>query len=159
MPPNAGKYDPQYSVAAAYLYAGGRTDEEVADAIGVRMTDVQHWKKTIPEFQEAARNSSVFVEARLANSVMQAATEGIKLVEIVEVVDETTGKWVPKSRKTKEVPPDSKLAIAYLERRHGWSAKQEVRVEVDTTTQDILAEGRERMRAEIERVQNENRHG
>lgn len=139
---------------AAYLFGSGRSDLEVADALGVKLKTLNRWIRTVPEMAHARENSRAHVEARLADALMVAA-EGAVKVEVTEALDEETGEWVAHTRKRTNLPPDPRAATAYLERRHGedWKAKQEIVLQPDEETRAVLEEGRERMMAAIRGAQ------
>lgn len=139
------------------MYSMGATDHEVAFGLGVTHPTVLYWLKVHPEFRKAKYEAGAFVEARLANAMIQVA-EGARKVEIVENYDADTGTWVPCKRKVTELPPNHQAALAWLHARKPdvWQEKQQVVVEVDTETAAYLDAGRERMMKIIEGLQGDS---
>ena len=144
------KYAPHLAIPAAYMYALGASDDEVAAGLGVSQSSVLRWARVHPEFAKARRESKAFVEARLANALLQSA-EGARKTELVEVYDPDTNTWTPKQRKVTELPPNPQAAMAWLHAQHpdNWREKQEIVVEVGSDTASLLQHARERMAQRI----------
>ena len=150
------RWEPHLAIPAAYMYSQGASDHEVAFGLGVTHPTITYWLKVHPEFRKAKFEAGRFVEARLANCMVQAA-EGARRTEITEVWDEVEEVWKPRLRKTIELPPDYRAALAWLHARapEQWQEKQQVVLEVDSNTAAILDEGRERMKEIIAGIRGE----
>ena len=148
------KYEPHLAIAAAYMYAQGASDDEVAAGLGVSQSSVLRWAKTHPEFSKARSESKLFVKARLANALISSA-EGARKIEIVESWNPETKVWEPTKRKVTELPPNPAAILAWLQAQEPreWKQKQEVVVEVGTDTAALLQSARERMAAQIRKAQ------
>ena len=148
------KYHPHMAIAAAYMYAQGASDYEVAEGLGVGRATIHRWARVHPEFGKARSESSLFVEARLANALINSA-EGARKVEVVEIWDGENSTWRPERRKVTELPPNPQAILAWLHARNPdkWRDKQEIEVSVDTKTAELLDAGRARMQRVIEELQ------
>ena len=148
------QYQPRLAIIAAYVYATGANDDEVAEALGVTVDTIRRWAKSHKEFSRAREESSAFVEARLARSLITAA-EGGEKVEVTERFDEDSNTWRPVTRKVTTLPPDAKAIMLWLQSRRpsDWQQRQVLEVQVDESAVDALNAGRERMLDMIREVQ------
>lgn len=122
------------------LYEKGKTDQQVADIIGVSRKTINNWKGKHPDFVYALREmkqvADSFVEASLFSRAVGFSHEEQKVFQYEgQIVTHET---------VKQYPPDVTAAIFWLKNRQPdrWRDKTEQDIQIDLG--DQLAKARER---------------
>ena len=113
------KFKKEYINIAYKLSLLGKTDEQIADIIGIATSTFYEWLKKYPELSEATKEGKDIADANVAASLYERAC-GYSHAE--EKIFNHNGKplVVP---TTKRYPPDTAAAFIWLKNRQGWSDK------------------------------------
>lgn len=107
------KYSPQMILRVAALYGSGRTDKQVAEALGVTEQTINNWKKKHPEFFESRIAGTEVADRAVENALL---TRALGYVEPVEHVFSYFGK-VSRVKSQKHHAPDTTAIIHWLKNR------------------------------------------
>jgi len=118
------RYNPDiHPDTARSLARKGKTNQQIAEAIGVNLDTVQVWINTYPDFSEALKEGKAPADAKVERSLFQRAI-GYKITEkkVVQLPDGTKRMEVTE----KEVVPDTTAQIFWLKNRlpGEWRDKQ-----------------------------------
>jgi hypothetical protein len=134
------RYNPDlHPDTARSLARKGKTNHQIAEALGVNLDTVQTWINTYPEFSEALKEGKAPADAKVERSLFQRAI-GYKITEkkVIQMPDGSTRKEVTE----KEVAPDTTAQIFWLKNRlpgewrdkqvleHGGTDGQPIKVEM-----------------------------
>ena len=99
---------------AGELALMGKTDVEIAKALGVSEDTLNEWKKRYPEFTESLKNNKDIVDSGVVKSLLQRAN-GYEYTEkrIIRNPDGTTRQ----EATVKQVAPDVTAQIFWLKNR------------------------------------------
>ena len=108
------KYDKQTCITAGWLARDGKTDKEIAEALGIAESTLHLWKKTYPEFSEALKNNKAVVDNKVVDSLIKRAL-GYDFKKTEVEVSEIAGKVYRKQKEsTVHVPADPSALIFFL---------------------------------------------
>ncbi len=107
------KFTRAYLEAIFDLALLGKTEPEMAEALGVTRQTLNNWRKTQPGFFDACTRGKEIADARVARSLYERAL-GYSHSEIVIT---TYQGEVTKTRVTKHYPPDTNAASLWLRNR------------------------------------------
>lgn len=119
------RFDPnKHPAIVKELAEAGKTNEQIADALGISAVTLNAWMQKNPEFLSAMRDGKQHADGEIVNSLFQRAKGGIKIKEItvIQNPDGTTRKEI----KEKEIPPDVVAQKFWLMNRQPetWRDKQ-----------------------------------
>lgn len=122
------KFKPEYLDQAYKLCLLGATDEEMADFFGVSKVTINAWKKRTKGFLDSINDGKMAANANVAESLYKRAC-GYEHPE-TKVFCNTVGH-ITKVEVTKQYPPETAAAMAFLKNRTRkqtipWSDKQEI---------------------------------
>jgi len=118
------RYNPDiHPDTARSLARKGKTNQQIAEAIGVNLDTVQVWINTYPDFSEALKEGKAPADAKVERSLFQRAI-GYKYTE-KKVIQLPDGKKRMEVTE-KEVAPDTTAQIFWLKNRlpAEWRDKQ-----------------------------------
>lgn len=108
------KYDRQTPITVAWLARDGKTNDEIAAALGIVRSTLQEWIKEHPELSDAIKRSKECVRFEVEDSLVKRA-KGYDYEKTEIEVQKVGGKEVKKKKvTTMHVPPDPACAIFYL---------------------------------------------
>lgn len=107
------KFNISLSAKIAALYGAGKTDKQVADAIGVAVRTLQYWKASQPEFLHSLKEGKDVADELVVSSLFRRAT-GYTHPE--EKIFQFEGRVV-RAKTSKHYPPDVTAAIYWLKNR------------------------------------------
>lgn len=107
------KFNSQLTAKIAALYATGKTDEEVAKAIGVSVRTIYLWKHSQPDFLHALKESKAVADDLVETSLFRKAT-GYSHPE--EKIFVSFGEVI-RVKTIKHYAPDTTAAIFWLKNR------------------------------------------
>ena len=112
----------------------GKTDEEIAEMIGVSRTTLTNWKGKYQDFSLAVREAKHMADELVEAALFSRATGYTHDEENVIVTKQ--GDVVPVTKK-KHYPPDTQAAMFWLRNRKpaDWREKNESDVTVNNTVQ------------------------
>lgn len=116
------------------LYEMGRTDKQVAAAVGVSHITLHNWKHSHPDFFSSLKDWKIQADKNVEVSLWQRAN-GYTAKEEKVFCDAKTGMLTTKM-VDKHYPPDPTSMIFWLKNRQPqkWRDKREVEVEVGEET-------------------------
>ena len=111
------KYDKESAITAGWLARDGKTDKEIAAALGIRESTLNEWKKKYPEFSESLKNNKEVVDNKVVDALVKRAL-GYEY-DKTEIEVHTEGKKEFKKKKvtTMHVPPDPIAIIFFITNR------------------------------------------
>lgn len=114
------KYNAKYHIPwARSLAMTGKTNEEIADAMGIARSTLQKWGLEHPEFSDTLKNGKGAADGKVVLALFERAT-GYEYEErkVVTEFDEA-GQPVPVRIETtrKRTAPDTGAAMAWLKNR------------------------------------------
>ena len=110
------RYDPErHPFLAACLARDGRTEDEIAESLGICKATVTNWKKRYPEFLAALKESKAESDGKVEMSLYKRAL-GYEITETEEVRDKR-GQVTRKKTTVKQVLPDVTAQIFWLKNR------------------------------------------
>lgn len=118
-------YNPEFHPKkAGELALMGKTDIEIAKALGISEATLNKWKSQYPEFIESLKDNKDVVDAGVVNSLLQRAN-GYEYTEISEKEDPEKG--LIRTTTIKKVAPDVTAQIFWLKNRQprDWRDKHE----------------------------------
>ena len=120
------RYNPDiHPDTARSLARKGKTNLQIAEAIGVNLDTVQTWINTYPDFSDALKEGKAPADAKVERSLYQRAI-GYKITEkkVIQLSDGTKRMELTE----KEVAPDTTAQIFWLKNRlpGEWRDKQTV---------------------------------
>lgn len=68
------KYDKQTATTAGWLARDGKTDDEIAEALGISRSTLAEWKKKHPELSDALKRNKDFIDRQVEDSLLKRAT-------------------------------------------------------------------------------------
>lgn len=109
------KYDAAVHVPwARSLAMLGRTDAEIAEALGVGVRTLYSWKGAHPEFRQALKDSKALADAEVVESLFaKACGKAKRTVRKKRQVLDADGNKVELIEETEETPPPDTTAIIY----------------------------------------------
>jgi hypothetical protein len=107
------KFNERLTNRIAALYGSGKTDQEVAQELGISLSTLKSWKNTKQDFVAAFKEGKDVADQLVENAIFRMAT-GYKVPE--EKIFCAFGK-VTRVKTTKHIPPDVKAAIFWLKHR------------------------------------------
>jgi hypothetical protein len=108
-------YNPnKHPQLAGALAAEGKTDKQIAEAIGISEVTLLDWRKKYPEFLRPIRAGKDQADDRVEQAVYSRAI-GMKITEkkVIQNPDGTTRKEITE----KEIPPDTNAGFGWLKIR------------------------------------------
>ena len=132
---------------ALRLAAEGKTDKEIAKALGVTCTTVQNWKKKHPDFFESLKKTKKLADQKVVAALYERAcgyshpSEKIFLNKEGDIV---------RAPYTEHYPPDTAACFIWLKNRdpENWRDKQQVEHEFGPVATKLI----ERLNKAIERA-------
>jgi hypothetical protein len=128
----------EYVRLAFFFALLGTTDVQLAQVFDVSVSTIDHWKRTNPAFLKSLKEGKIMADARVANSLFQAATgytcpETVVLTNRVKKFDDE-GKVIEEYTEPllvniqKHYPPNVTAALRWLSARQPqtWAEKLEV---------------------------------
>jgi transposase-like protein len=119
-------YNPEiHPKKAGDLALMGKTNPEIAEAIGVNTDTLDQWRKQFPEFSDAIKKNKDQADSVIVASLYERA-KGYEYTEIS--VKEDPEKGAVTTTTTKQVAPDVTAQIFWLKNRQpkDWRDKQQV---------------------------------
>ncbi len=107
------KFNIAFSEKILELYENGKTDEQVADIIGVHVRTIHNWKKSQPDFLHALREGKQAADDLVEASFFSSAV-GYSHPE--EKIFQYEGQII-RAETTKHYPPDARAAHIWLQNR------------------------------------------
>ena len=138
------KYNPKYHVPwAKSLAMEGKTDEEIADRLGIARSTLSKWKSENKEFAEALEIGKESADAEVELSMYKRAI-GYRYKEKKVIVQmDKDGNQMPARIETveKEIVPDVTAQIFWLKNRKPdkYRDKQDIAIEKDKDIKIIVA--------------------
>lgn len=138
------KYNPKYHVPwAKSLAMEGKTDEEIADRLGIARSTLSKWKSENKEFAEALEIGKESADAEVELSLYKRAI-GYRYKEKKVIVQmDKDGNQMPARIETveKEIVPDVTAQIFWLKNRKPdkYRDKQDIAIEKDKDIKIIVA--------------------
>ncbi len=125
------------------LYKEGRTDDQVADIIGVSVRTLHNWKGKYPSFLHALKDSKLVADGLVEASLFSRAC-GFSAVSC-EVSDDA---GEVRRREFKVFAPDTTAAIFWLKNRQPEKWRENYQVDVN----DLAKKSDEELEARIEKL-------
>ena len=122
------RYNPElHPDTARSLARKGKTNQQIAEALGVNLDTVQTWINTYPEFSEALKEGKAPADAKVERCLFQRAI-GYKITEkkVIQLPDGTVRKEVTE----KEIAPDTTAQIFWLKNRLPGEWRDKVQQEI-----------------------------
>lgn len=138
------KYNPKYHVPwAKSLAMEGKTDEEIADRLGIARSTLSKWKSENKEFAEALEIGKESADAEVELRLYKRAI-GYRYKEKKVIVQmDKDGNQMPARIETveKEIVPDVTAQIFWLKNRKPdkYRDKQDIAIEKDKDIKIIVA--------------------
>lgn len=129
-----GMYSPERAAKATELAAQGKTDEQIAAAIGVSRVTLDNWKKSHPGFLSSLKDAKNLPDGKVEVSLFERAT-GYSHPDVdIRVV----GGEIVQTPIVKHYPPDPTSMIFWLKNRQpkAWRDKVETGI-TDTEGNDV----------------------
>ncbi|MCK9591856.1 MAG: helix-turn-helix domain-containing protein [Methanoregula sp.] len=120
------RYDPKRHPAIALSVSRkGKTNPEIADALGIVESTLAEWRKKYPEFSDALKEGKAEADSKVEASLFQRAN-GYDL-DVVETTEYPNGGVQVKKTK-KHIPPDTTAQIFWLKNRRPdeWRDRQQL---------------------------------
>lgn len=112
----AGKaYDPAYVQICAGLAALGRTQKDMAEAIGVSQAQITRWKKAHPDFEKALQIGKKAMLGRLASVALRLALGEYVQTESKLHHNKDSGELEVVTSEHK-LPPSERLLLHFLDK-------------------------------------------
>lgn len=67
-------YDPKFDEIAYELYASGKVDRDVAEALGCALRTLGNWRKKYPSFLQAFKDGKLEADNKVVRSLFERAT-------------------------------------------------------------------------------------
>lgn len=117
---NEKRYRREFAEMAAILTCHGIAPGDIARLLGVKNDQLEHWKNRHREFAAALNETNT--ENRAENALLKRAL-GFQINESTaeELIDKKSGEILEVLKRktiTKEVPPDVRALLFYLQNRH-----------------------------------------
>ena len=129
-------YRPEYCRIAQKLIAGGSTQFEVSQDLGIAETTLYKWCSEYPEFALALRGGFEIADNRVEHALFSKAT-GHKWVEEVKskTINDEGEEVEEVTQISKQLPPDNSAIFFWLKNRraHKWKDKHEITVNQNIT--------------------------
>lgn len=111
------KYDNQSAITAGWLARDGKTDKEIAEALGISESTLNEWKKKYPEFSESLKKNKDIVDNQVEDSLLKRAV-GYEY-ERTEIEAQMIGGKEVKKKKVIQmhVSPDPLSCFFWLKNR------------------------------------------
>lgn len=108
------KYDKQTPITAGWLARDGKTDKEIAEALGISESTFYKWKTEHPEFSESLKTSKEVVDNKVVDSLIKRAL-GYDFKKTEVEVSEIGNKVYKKQKEsTVHIPADPSALIFFL---------------------------------------------
>ena len=133
------KYKTEYDEQAYKLCLLGLTNVDLANYFEVNKTTITEWINNHDSFSTAVKSGRIPADANVAASLNKRA-RGFQYTEETKELD-TDGNLIVTKQVTKEVPPDTGAAMAWLKNRRpkDWRDKQEVQVDAHNVNENITS--------------------
>ncbi len=125
-------YQAAYAAQARRLALLGQTDAEMAVFFGVDERTINRWKKAHPEFCQSLKAGKDEADARVAESLYQAAIGGGAITE-TKVQADADGKIIGRTTETKQVPANTTAMIFWLKNRQPDKWRDRIEHQADVT--------------------------
>src|SRR6266699_1517678 len=155
-------YHQRFAEMAVKVARLGATERELAEAIGIGLGVLKHWKKRHPEFREALRNARLEADLNVADRLYLRATgyshPAVKIMSVKHAIRDDDGKLriideVVHEPYTEHYPPDTTAAIFWLKNRRPdlWKdvTQQDRKVTAEVDLQVSLNDAREQLSAQL----------
>ena len=111
------KYNKQTPTTAGWLARDGKTDDEIAEALGISRSTLAEWKKKYPELSDALKENKEVIDRKVEDSLLKRAT-GYNY-EKTEIEAAMQGNREVKKKKVIQmhVPPDPVSCFFWLKNR------------------------------------------
>ncbi len=126
------------------LYKEGRTDDQVADIIGVSVRTLHNWKGKYPSFLHALKDSKLVADGLVEASLFSRA---IGFTHPEEKIFSFEG-GVVRADTVKQYPPDTTAAIFWLKNRQPERWRENYQVDVN----DLAKKSDEELEARIKKL-------
>ena len=104
----------------------GKTDEEIADLLGITRVTLHRWRKKYQDCHTASDEGKAIIDKEIEDTLFSRATGAKKLTEkkIIKLPDGSTRQEITE----KEIAPDTTAMIFWLKNRKPteWRDKQDV---------------------------------
>lgn len=143
------KFNDQIKDAMLALYEKGRTDNQVAKAIGVTPRTLRNWRGKHPSFGVIVKDFKNIADEMVVGSLFQRA---VGYTHPEEKIFCTKDGAIVRAKTKKHYPPDVQAALRWLENRQPkkWRNKTEVEntgaIELKLSLADKMARARARSR-------------
>ena len=109
------------------LAIAGRTDEEIAEYLGVATSTLYMWYKKYPALVEAKKAGMQEPDDKIEFSLFEKAM-GLSVVTEEKIITDDKDKIIQKIKTKKNVPPSDTAQIFWLKNRRPekWRDKQEI---------------------------------
>ena len=108
------KYDKQTAITAGWLSRDGKTDKEIAEALGISESTLYKWKNEHPELSESIKNNKETVDNKVVDSLIKRAM-GYDFQKVEVEVSDIGGKVYKKRKEsTVHIPADPSALIFFL---------------------------------------------
>ena len=107
------KFNSSLLATIVNLYACGKTDEQVAERIGVSVRTIYNWKGKHPDFLQALKEGTQVADDLVEASLFHRATGYSHIEEKIFISD---GQII-RAKTRKHYPPDTTAAIFWLKNR------------------------------------------
>jgi transposase-like protein len=131
--------------AVEALAAKGRTQEQIADGLGINVTTLKNWRDTHPKFAAALQAGKDATDNRVERSLYRRAMGYTHKAEKIMVV----AGQVLREEYDQHYPPDTPALAFWLKNRRpgDWSDKQEIEhsgsISGEKSVEDMTPEERE----------------
>ncbi len=118
------------------LAVEGKTDEQIADILGITVRTFHRWKKKYSSLLDSLKEGKSVADAKVTKSLYNRAVGNIviKHKKIIVEMDEDGNQKPAKVETTEDpIPPDTTAAIFWLKNRRPdiWRDRQDVKVDSD----------------------------
>jgi predicted transcriptional regulator len=96
---------------AAHLAQEGKTEDEIAERLGVSPTTITTWKQIHPEFLAAIKDSKEQADSLVVRALYQKALKGDTIAMIFWLKNRQPAKWREKQEIETTVMGDVAVAI------------------------------------------------
>ena len=146
------EYKPEFDRQAYFMSLLGATDEQMAQAFGVSISSLTHWKHKHPLFLESLIRGKIEADSKVAYSLYQAAIgcshkETVVLTNRVKEFDEhgrVTKEWTEPLLVdvVKNYPPNVTAGIKWLQARQPsvWANRLRIDGKIDISHQIDLSD-------------------
>lgn len=107
------KFNNALNIKVAALYGSGKTDKEVAEAIGVSVRTISYWKACHSDFLQALKEGKDVADEMVVSSLFRRATGYSHPEEKIFLYE----GQVVRAKTMKHYPPDVTAAIFWLKNR------------------------------------------